>query len=180
MRKERILIELIRGNVEKMDVLIDGILEYSTIGKTEIEAYYVDIEVLLKEVVKIIYVPDSITININAYFPIVKGDKYRLQQLFQNLISNAVKYCDKAEGLVEVGFENKNDYWKFFVKDNGIGIEEKYFEKIFKTFGKLESNVNSSGIGLSIVKKIVNLYNGEIWVESEVGVGSTFYFTLKK
>ena len=110
----------------------------------------------------------------------VKGDKYRLQQLFQNLIDNAIKYNDKANGLIEIGVIDANEFWQFYVKDNGKGIETAYFDKIFKTFQKLENNPNSSGIGLSIVKKIVSLYGGKVWLESEIHKGTTFYFTLKK
>ena len=100
--------------------------------------------------------------------------------MFQNLISNAIKYNDKSKGSIEIGVEDKKQYWQFFVKDNGKGIDSDYFEKIFKTFEKLENRADSSGIGLSIVKKIVELYKGEIWLESEINKGTTFYFTIKK
>lgn len=179
--KGRNTLKLIGDNVEKMDVLISGVLEYSTIGKTKIEMYDVDINTLLKDIIKIIYLPENIEIQTNnVSFPVVKGDKYRLQQLFQNLIGNAIKYNDKSVGIIEIGFEDIGKYWQFYIKDNGIGIEERYFEKIFKTFEKLEVSLRSSGIGLSIVKKIVTLYEGKVWVESEPEIGSTFYFTLKK
>ncbi|WP_055434820.1 sensor histidine kinase [Lacinutrix algicola] len=172
-------LKLIRTNVEKMDTLISGILEYSTIGKNRIEVYDVDINNLIEDILKSIQIPSHISIT-KSNLPITKGDKYRLQQLFQNLIGNAVKYNDKAEGTIDIGFEDQGDYWQFYIKDNGKGIEEIYFDKIFKTFEKLENNPESSGIGLSIVKKIVELYGGKIWLESQVNIGTTFYFTLKK
>ena len=100
--------------------------------------------------------------------------------MFQNLIDNAIRYNKTAKGIIEIGVKDKDEYWEFYVKDNGIGIEEVYFDKIFKTFEKLENNMESTGIGLSIVKKIVDLYGGKIWLISELNKGTTFYFTLKK
>ncbi|WP_298496300.1 ATP-binding protein [uncultured Algibacter sp.] len=172
-------LSLIRNNVEKMDTLINGILEYSTIGKEQIEVYDVDVNNLVDSILNIIQIPKHITIT-KSNLPTVKGDKYRLQQLFQNLIANAIKYNDKEQGTIEVGVEEKKKHWQFYIKDNGKGIEEQYFKKIFKTFEKLENTPESSGIGLSIVKKIVELYGGKIWVESKLNEGSTFYFTIKK
>ena len=100
--------------------------------------------------------------------------------MFQNLIQNAIKYSDKDNGTIEVGFTEKSDSYEFFVKDNGIGINSNYFDQIFKVFTKLESTGSSSGIGLSIVKKIITFYKGSIWLESEEGIGTTFYFTFVK
>jgi len=173
-------IDLIRTNVEKMDTLISGILDYSTITKNQTTLYDVDINKLVAHTISIMFLPENITVNKVNTLPVVKGDKYRLQQLFQNLIDNAIKYNDKANGLIEIGVIDANEFWQFYVKDNGKGIETAYFNKIFKTFQKLENNPNSSGIGLSIVKKIVSLYGGKVWLESEIHKGTTFYFTLKK
>lgn len=170
---------LIRSNVEKMDALISGILNYSTIGKNQIETYKVDLNLLLKDVLNLMEIPSHISIDIPE-LPTILGDKYRLQQLFQNLISNAVKYNDKPKGLIEIGVEDKKQFWEFYIKDNGKGINEAYFKKIFKVFEKLENTQDSTGVGLSIVKKIVDLYGGKIWLKSELGAGTTFYFTLKK
>ena len=172
-------LNLIRDNVEKMDTLITGILEYSTIGKNQLEVYNVDVNNLINDILNTIQVPEHISVT-KSNLPIIQGDKYRLQQLFQNLIGNAIKYSDKDKGTINIGVEDKDNYWQFYIKDNGKGIEETYFNKIFKTFEKLENNPDSSGIGLSIVKKIVELYGGKIWLESQVAIGTTFYFTLKK
>ncbi|WP_282124231.1 sensor histidine kinase [Algibacter mikhailovii] len=173
-------INLIRDHVAKMDTLINGILEYSTISKTETETYDVDIDKLLDNSIGMMHLPPHISIVKLSKLPTIKGNKYRLQQLFQNLIDNAIKYNNKAEGLIEISAEADNDYWVFKLKDNGKGIEKTYYEKIFKTFQKLENTPDSLGIGLSIVKKIVELYGGKIWVESKLNVGSIFYFTLRK
>lgn len=173
-------INLIRNNVEKMDTLINGILDYSTISKNQTEFYDVDTNKLFENIMETMIVPPHISIIKKTHLPIIKGDKYRLQQLFQNLIDNAIKYNDKAEGRIEIDAEEVNEFWKFSIIDNGKGIEEAYFNKIFKTFQKLENSPGSSGIGLSIVKKIVTLYGGKIWLESELNIGTTFYFTIKQ
>ena len=171
---------LIRENVEKMDHLINGILQYSTINKNQDSTYEVDLNPLIEDIMKSIILPEYIQFEIASELPIILGDTYRLQQLFQNLIENAIKYNDKPEGRIRLSVEDQRTHYQFSIQDNGKGIDKKYHEKIFNTFEKLENNPDSSGIGLSIVKKIVKLYKGDIWVESEVGQGTTFYFTLKK
>jgi light-regulated signal transduction histidine kinase (bacteriophytochrome) len=112
----------------------------------------------------------------------VRGIEVQLLQVFQNLIQNAIKYNDKTEKIIDINYKVTEDFYLFSVKDNGIGIEEKYFEKIFRLFQKLELNTekDSIGIGLALVKKIINTMQGEIWLESRLGTGTTFYFTLPK
>ncbi|ADV51131.1 GAF sensor signal transduction histidine kinase [Cellulophaga algicola DSM 14237] len=167
-------------NVERMDFLIKGILDYSTIDRLESQDAQIDFNVMLKEVLETMLVPDTTTITIQENLPTLYGNAWRYKQIFQNLIQNAVRYTDKEQGSIEVGFVEKGDFYEFFVKDNGIGIKADYFERIFKIFTKLESTGSSSGIGLSIVKKIVTFYKGSIWLESQEGAGTTFYFTLLK
>ena len=173
-------LNLIRNNVEKMDILISDILEYSAIGKREIQYYDLDINKLVDHVLNSIEIPEHMSIIKKGIFPILKGDKCRLQQLFHNILDNAIKYNDKASGLIEIGVENREYFWEFYVKDNGRGIDKIYFDKIFKTFEKLENNPKSSGVGLSIVKKILDLYGGKVWLTSEINRGTTFFFTIKK
>ncbi|KJD33696.1 histidine kinase [Tamlana sedimentorum] len=170
----------IRSHVEKMELLINGILEYSTIGRTQESIYNVDVDYAVNEILGRIEIPDNITIKKTQQLPLIRGEKYRIQQIFRNLITNAINFNDKKQGVVEIGFTDNEDYWEFYVKDNGNGIEEKYFDRIFKTFEKLEIKVGAIGMGLSIAKKIVTMYGGNIWLKSKVGVGSTFYFTIKK
>ena len=167
-------------NVERMDFLIKGILDYSTIDGLEIEDREIDFNILIDEVLKIIFIPANIKITIQENLPSFSGNTWKFKQVFQNLIQNAVKYNDKEIGTIEVGVTEKSEYFEFFVKDNGIGIKSDYFEKIFKVFTKLESISSSSGIGLSIVKKIIKYYKGSVWLESKEGIGTTFYFTLLK
>jgi signal transduction histidine kinase len=167
-------------NVEKMNFLIKGILDYSTIDKLETEDTEINFNVMIDEVLLSLLIPAHLQITIQKNLPSLYGNAWRFKQIFQNLIQNAIEYNDKENGLIEIGCTEKEDYFEFFVKDNGIGIKSDYFERIFKVFTKLESTGLSSGIGLSIVKKIVNFYKGTIWLASEEGIGTTFYFTLLK
>ena len=168
------------SNVEKMDLLIKGILDYSTIDKLEAEDRKIDFNLMIDEVLRTINVPKNIQITIQTNLPNLYGNAWRFKQVFQNLIQNAIKYNGKEHGTIEIGAVEKEHHFEFFVKDNGMGIAPVYFDRIFKVFTKLESNNSSSGIGLSIVKKIVQFYNGEIWLESQPEIGTTFYFTLPK
>lgn len=167
-------------NVEKMNFLIKGILDYSTVDKLESDNSFVDFNVVINEVLKTMLVPSHIDITIQNTLPSIYGNTWRFKQIFQNLIQNAINYNDKPQGTIEIGYKDKGIFYEFFVKDNGVGIKSDYFDKIFKIFTKLESTGVSSGIGLTIVKKIVTFYNGTIWIESEEGIGATFYFTILK
>lgn len=171
-------LDTVRENVLKMDNLIDGILQYSSIDKHNSDFYDVHPNKIISEIINSIVVPENIKLVVNE-LPVIKGDTYRVRQLFQNLITNAITYNDKEHGYIEIGYNN-SEKGIFYIKDNGIGIDKKYHQKIFKTFEKLENKKGSSGIGLSIVNKIIEYYNGQIWIESEPGIGTTFYFTLPK
>ncbi|EDP71248.1 sensory transduction histidine kinase [Flavobacteriales bacterium ALC-1] len=171
---------LIETTLEKMEQLISDILLYSSVGSESKEESDVDINVLINELRQILYVPEHISINIINKLPTVFGDKTKLQQLFQNLISNAIKFIDKESGLIEIDVVEQKSYYQFSIKDNGVGIDKKHHDKIFKIFHALNKNKESTGIGLSIVKKIVDLHKGEIWLESEPNMGTTFFFTFKK
>ncbi|WBX72634.1 ATP-binding protein [Tenacibaculum pacificus] len=176
--KERI--ELIRDNIQKIDTLVRAIHKYATIEKIEKKQCNLDIDNLLKTVFSELDFSENININIPEKLPIIKGDKNLLEQLFLNLIENAVKFNNKEDKKIEIGFSEQDSFWQFYVKDNGNGIEEKYFDKIFIAFLKLENDYKSAGIGLAIVKKIIQVYNGKIWIVSQLNMGSTFYFTIKK
>lgn len=172
-------LSLIVTHLEKMDALISGILEYSSIDRETRTEREIDLNVLVRETIEILHVPDHIEIKIHQ-LPQIKGDPFKLQQLFQNLIDNAVNYMDKPQGRIEIIARDLDTKYQFEIKDNGKGIDPAYFEKIFQVFQKLESDTNSTGIGLSIVKKIITSYEGEIWLDSELGKGTSFYFTLLK
>ena len=100
--------------------------------------------------------------------------------MFLNLISNAIKFGNNENNIIEIDVIEKEKFYQFSIIDNGIGIDKKFHDRIFKVFHFLNKSDKSTGIGLSIVKKIVNLYHGDIWIESELGKGTIFYFTIKK
>lgn len=170
----------IENTLEKMELLISDLLNYASIDSNSNHNTSVDLDRLIKDLIPILYTPDHISINVKSTLPTVTGDKVKLQQLFQNLLSNAIKFIDKDKGLITINVEEQKTHYKFSIEDNGIGIEKKYYEKIFKIFQSLQKRKDSTGIGLSIVKKIVDIHNGKIWVESEPNIRTTFYFTLKK
>ena len=167
-------------NVEKMDNLIKGILDYTLINREDVNYQEINLNLLVDDILKILPISKNTKVVVAEKMPTIFGNPWKIQQIFQNLIQNAIKYTDKPNGKIEIGYKDKDSYFQFFVKDNGVGISPIYFDKIFKAFSKLESESTSSGIGLSIVKRIVEFYNGEVWVESEEGKGATFYFTIKK
>ncbi|MBU3821272.1 PAS domain S-box protein [Flavobacteriaceae bacterium XHP0103] len=171
---------LIDDTVEKMENLISDILSYSSIGFEENKKEDVNVNEVVKDIVNMLHAPESISINIIKPLPIITGYKTKLQQLFQNLISNAIKFTDKEHGIINVSFEDFDDHYQFSVQDNGIGIDDQFHDKIFKVFHSLKKSKYSTGIGLSIVQKIVHLHEGKIWLKSKINHGTTFYFTLKK
>ncbi|MBU2921976.1 PAS domain S-box protein [Winogradskyella psychrotolerans] len=172
--------ELIEATLEKMEQLISDVLDYSSVGTDTTVKADVDLNKMLQDLTTILYIPDHIKITALQQLPIIKGDATKLQQLFQNLISNAVKFIDKEKGSITIDFEDLKSHYKFSIQDNGIGIEKQFHDKIFKIFHALNKSKDSTGIGLSIVKKIVDLHEGQIWLESQPNIGTTFYFTLKK
>lgn len=174
-------LDLIDQNIEKMDNLISGILEYSIIGdKTRNLESDIDLNDLIKEISYLIHTPDHIHIKTLNRLPVISADVSRIKQIFQNLLNNAIHAIDGDKGEIIVMHEEIPNFWKFGIKDNGRGISKKYHDKIFQIFQTLDDEKKSTGIGLSIVKKIVEFYNGKIWIESEEGIGTTFYFTIKK
>ncbi len=175
-------INLLSGRVDWMHQLIEGVLEYSRVGRTKEERVQVNLSEVVPKVIDMVVPPENITITVENELPTIECEPTRIMQVFENLLSNAVKYMDKPNGQIKVGYVEDDSFLKFSVSDNGPGIEEKHFEKIFQIFQTLSprENSESTGVGLTIIKKIVELYGGKIWVESTVGEGSTFFFTLPK
>ena len=173
-------LELIEKTLETMESLISNILAYSSITTDHKKRDEVDLNTTLETVYRLLLIPQDISIEVLTKLPIVKGDATKFQQLFQNLISNAIKFSDKEKGRIKIDYTVSKSHYQFSIEDNGIGIEEKQHQKIFKIFHSLHTSKESTGIGLSIVKKIVELYEGDVWLQSTVGKGTTFYFTIKK
>jgi len=175
-------IKLLLDRVERMYNLIEGALRYSRLGQTQGTRTQVNLNDFVPEIINMVVPPENIKVTIENELPVIEAEETQIMQVFQNLLSNAIKYMDKPQGWIKVGCVEEDGFWKFSVADNGPGIEEKYFERIFKIFQALPTSpkFEGTGVGLTIAKKIVELYNGKIWVESKVGEGSTFFFTLPK
>ena len=174
-------VELIFQNLTKMDSLIDGILEHSTIDSLKEPPVLVDLYTLIDEIENTIYVPESVTLKKSRKLPRLFTGKYRMEQLFKNVITNAIAAIeDKEYGLVVIDVKEEKGNWLFSVTDNGKGIPDHLQNGIFDMFRKLENNSDATGIGLALVKKIINYYKGDIWLSSEEGRGTTFFFTINK
>jgi signal transduction histidine kinase/HAMP domain-containing protein len=173
---------MLKGRVSRLAELIDGILHYSEIGKVGNGPEPVNLNELISEILALLDPPEHIQVKVKGELPSIVAEKTRVGQVFRNLIDNAIKYLDKPEGRIEIGCTDDGDFWRFSVADNGPGIDKKYFQKIFQMFQTLtpRDERESTGIGLAIVKKIVELFGGGVWVESTIGEGSTFFFTLPK
>lgn len=173
---------MLKGRVARMESLINGILEYSRIGRAEIPSENIDTGKLVNEAVELLAPPSHIKLEVDPLMPVVEAPKVMLLQVFSNLISNAIKYNDKKEGLIKISAQENENAFEFSVQDNGPGIEPEYHEKIFVIFQTLQSRdkFESTGIGLTIVKRIVNARGGRIWVESAPGKGSKFIFSWPK
>lgn len=171
---------LLTQRVERMRNLIDGVLQYSRVGRVTEQRQEVDLNKLIKEAVDGLAPPKNITIEMENSLPQLLCEPTRMFQVFQNLLSNAVKYMDKPQGRIKVGCNEEDGCWKFHVTDNGPGIEEQDFERIFQIFQTLKpkDEYESTGVGLTVVKKAVELWGGRVWIESRAGLGSTFYFTV--
>ncbi len=173
-------LSMVENKVEMMDHLIEGILIYAKIDKVDVYNEKVNIDEIFNNIIDIIHIPEKTKIYKRKNLPTIKADRFRMQQLFQNIISNAINCIDKPEGIIEVDFEENNENYIFSIKDNGSGIAKVHQEKIFNIFQSYSSISKSTGFGLSIVNKIIEMYNGRIWLESDLGKGTTFYIELKK
>jgi len=172
----------LQSRVERMSGLIDGLLNYARVGIVDSTSELVILPELLLEVVDSLAPPSTFTIDIPPHLPTIHANRLLLSQVFANLLGNAIKYHERVDGMVSVAVVDCGDFYEFAVADNGPGIAPNYLEQIFTIFhtGKPQNRQDSTGIGLAIVKKIVEAEAGKIWVESEVAKGSTFYFTWRK
>ncbi|HTF82678.1 MAG TPA: ATP-binding protein [Cytophagales bacterium] len=171
---------MMRGRVQRLESLISGLLEYARIGRTVKQIDAVDINELLAEVKEM--VPVGFKVVIPKKMPVLNAEKIRLEQVFTNLISNAFKYHPKKEGTITIDYQSLERCYEFSVKDDGAGIAPEYHKRIFDIFQTLrqKNELESTGIGLAIVKKIIEDQKGEIRVVSELGKGATFIFTWPK
>jgi signal transduction histidine kinase len=173
---------MIKQRVKRMEDLINAILDYSRADERTGEDVKIVTRDLIEETLDFIGKPDNVHVSISENMPEMISDKTRLQQVFSNLIGNAIKYNDKPSININISVKENIDGWEFSVKDNGPGIESQYHEKIFIIFQTLNrrDDVESTGVGLAIVKKIIEDQGGKIWVESDGKSGSDFRFIWPK
>lgn len=173
---------LLRGRVGRLEDLINGILSYSRAGRINVSPISVDVGNLINGTLDMLSPPPQFTITVGKNMPVLEAEKIALEQIFSNLISNAIKYDKNPAPTIDISCEDIGQFYKFCVADNGDGIEPEYHEKVFVIFQTLEARdkVESTGVGLAIVKKIIEEKGGEAWVESEKGKGARFYFTWPK
>jgi light-regulated signal transduction histidine kinase (bacteriophytochrome) len=175
-------LDLLLDRAKRMESLIESVLQYSRVGRVRESKEKIDLDELVASSIEMLDVPANVTVRTEGRLPMVLGERTRLGQVFQNLIGNAIKFNDKPEGEVVISCSDGEEFWKVAVADNGPGIDEKYYEQIFQIFQTLASrdDIEGTGVGLTMVKKIVEMHGGTVWVVSEVGKGSTFFFTLPK
>jgi len=177
-------LDFISGATSRMQSLIKDLLEYSRVGKDENKTA-IDCNILLNEILNdmTISITESRAEIYSEQLPIINGYLSGLKSLFQNLISNAIKFRkNDIKPIINITAQDKGKEWLFAIKDNGIGIDKKYYHKLFVIFQRLhnKSEYPGTGIGLAHTQKIIELHGGRIWVESEAGKGSAFFFTLPK
>jgi len=168
---------------EKMDALLSELLELSRIGRIVNPPEEVDTVQLIQDAIDSVDAQirsKNVNVHISPTLPKLYGDRLRLREVFENLIGNAAKYMgDQTTPVIEIGNQEEQGEHIFFVRDNGMGIEAGYQTRIFNLFEKLNPNIEGTGIGLTLVKRIIEVHGGKVWVESEgLGKGSTFCFTI--
>ncbi len=176
-------IETIVKSAEDMDGLIEDILAYSSIGKKAKKSELISVKKLVEDIVIKLNLEKQYphtTLQVTSEMPKIEGDKRMISQLLHNLVGNAFKYSSKvAEPRVKIGYAKKDGKNVFFIKDNGIGIAPNLHHKAFDVFSRLAGDeFEGTGIGLAIAKKVIDIHNGEIWLESELDKGTTFYFSI--
>ncbi len=175
-------LERLRGMVSRMEKLTDDILQYSRAGRHSDRIVRVDTAELMQELVQLLSPPEDLVVRWDPGLPVFETARSRLEQVFRNLLSNAIKHREHPGGTVTIAAEERPDCYEFSVSDDGPGISPGDHEQIFSMFYKLPSSRSSegSGIGLALVKRIVESHGGHVWVESAEGRGATFRFTWPK
>jgi signal transduction histidine kinase len=173
---------MMRLRVHRMENLINGILELARIGRTKKMEELVDVRKLILEILENIGIPAHFRVEIPDNMPQIYSVRIYLEQVFSNLISNAIKYNDKPEGVIKITSYESTQSYTFSVTDNGPGIDPEYHDKVFVIFQTLQERdaLESTGVGLAIVKKIIERQGGNIRLESAEGKGCTFTFTWPK
>lgn len=174
--------KIVLGATNHLTEMITSMLDYTRQSEMEQTIEEVNVHELVTQLSKLLFPPANIHIETVGTLPVLETNKLKLQQVFQNLISNAIKYNDKKEGLITIGGADKGEFYEFYVKDNGPGVAKRDTDRIFKLFERLdkEGQGEGTGIGLNIFKLLVEEQGGKVWVESLPGEGSTFYFLWRQ
>jgi PAS domain S-box-containing protein len=172
----------LRDRMQRMEAMIDGLLQYARVGRTDVKIQLVSVAELLAEILDSLAPPSTFKIVIAPDLPSFYTQRLLLSQVFANLIGNAFKHHDKSNGFIRISCQEQGDFYEFTLVDDGPGIPQEQHDRVFIIFQSTnpQKNPDSTGIGLSIVKKIVEAVGGQIWLESELGKGTTFYFTWPK
>ena len=180
--KSRNHLDLMQKRIHRLDVLITGILDYSKASKLDTNLEEVDINQIVLEVIENLLPPSHLKVSIEDKLPMLIVNRIAMTQIFQNLLSNAIKYHDKLIGHINIGCEDIGKYYQFYISDDGPGIPSEFHDRVFEAFQafKQQENIESTGLGLTIVKKIVEKIGGKVWFVTTVGQGTTFYFTWPK
>ncbi len=172
----------ITGATHQMDNVIESILKIGRLGWKKSSFTKTDFNTLVRKIVNDLEIPrakNGVEIVVSSKMPILLVEKENVEEVFSNLIINAIEHAKTLpHPRIEIGSKKMKDSYQFYVKDNGVGIAPEYHEKIFEPFEKLKSKKTGTGIGLAIVKKIIEDYSGEVWVDSKLGKGATFWFSL--
>jgi PAS domain S-box-containing protein len=174
--------DMLRGRIHRMEALINGILQYSRAGRMKAESVPIPMNAFIADIIANLSPPENFTVHVQEDLPVIEGEKVAIDQVFSNFISNAIKYNSNPNPTIKIGYEDRGIVHCFYVQDNGPGIEKQFHEKVFAIFQTLQARdtIESTGVGLAIVKKIIEEKGGNVWLESELGQGSTFFFTIPK
>jgi signal transduction histidine kinase len=177
----RQLLALLRSRILRMEALIDGLLQYSRAGRVRNRIHDVPIAGLLTEVIEMLAPSATVSIDVGP-MPTLRTERVPLEQVFLNLLSNALKHANRPDVHVTVRAQNRDDFYEFIIADNGQGIPRKYHSRIWDIFQTLHPRdmVEGAGIGLALVKKNVEARGGNAWVESDEGLGAAFHFLWPK
>ena len=176
------MLQLMRSRMHRMEALIEGLLQYSRAGRLHQPPEMVDTRKLVRDVVDLLSPPQDVTVSISSDLPAFVTSRLPLQQVFLNLIGNALKHANRQHADVEISWADAGPSFEFSVKDNGQGIPREFQDRIWGIFQTLEARdkVEGTGIGLALVKKLIDAEGGRVWVESEAGHGATFKFLWPK